>query len=138
MATWLTWAIDSLRRAAWAPILVFTIQLVAILVFDIYARFPDFDIPMHVVGGVAIAYFFGACYRTAAQRELLGQPSAVVFPPMILGLTCLAAVVWEFAEFAVEQWFGIITQPSLADTLLDLLLGLLGGVIWIAWNRRPV
>ncbi len=62
---------------------------------------------------------------------------------MILGLTCLAAVVWEFTEFLVEQWFGIHTQPSLADTLLDLLMGLLGGAVWIvgdylfsASNRR--
>lgn len=138
MAVWLTWAITSLRRAAWAPVLVFAIHVAAILGFDIYNVFPEFDIPMHFAGGVAIACFFGACYRTAAKLELLGQPSDVVFPPMILGLTCLAAVVWEFAEFLADQWFGMHTQPSLADTLLDLLMGLLGGILWIAWNRRSL
>lgn len=136
MAVWLAWAITSLRRAAWAPVLVFAIHVAAILGLDIYRSFPEFDIPMHFAGGVAIAYFFGKCYRAADSLELLGQPSAVVFPPMILGLTSLAAVVWEFVEFLVEQWFGIRTQPGLADTLLDLLMGLLGGVVWIAWNRR--
>lgn len=136
MAVWLTWAMDSLRRAAWAPIFVFALHVVAIVVFDIYRRFPEFDIPMHFAGGVAIAYFFGTCYRSADKLGLLGQPSVVVFPPMILGQTCLAAVVWEFAEFLVDKQFGVVTQPSLADTLLDLMMGLLGAVVWVAGNRR--
>ncbi len=131
MAVWLSWGITSLRRAAWAPVLVFSIHLVALLGFDIYQHFPDFDIPMHFIGGVAIAYFIGLSYRAAAELKLLGEPSAVVFPPMILGLTSLAAVVWEFAEFIADQQFGTHSQPSLADTLLDLLMGLLGGAIWI-------
>lgn len=138
MSVWFTWAITSLRRAAWAPVLVFTIHIAAILGLDIYSRYPEFDIPMHFVGGVAIAYFFGTCYRVATHLGLFGQPSSAVFPPMILGLTSLAAVVWEFAEFIADQKFGLHTQPSLADTLLDLLMGLSGGVVLIAWMRsRP-
>ena len=139
MAVWLSWAITSLRRAAWAPIAVLMLHVAAVQCFDIYSRFPDFDMPMHFVGGVAIAHFFVACYRSASERELLGQPAAVVFPPMILGLTCLAAVVWEFAEFAGDQMLGTHSQPSLADTMLDLLLGLLGGTVLIVWNllRKP-
>lgn len=111
MAVWIAWAITSLRHAAWAPILVVAIQVVAILVFDIYGRYPGFDIPMHFAGGVAIAYFFGACYRSADKLELLGRPSKVVFPSMILGLTSLAAVVWEFAEFApTGSWDSVLSR----------------------------
>ena len=138
MGVWFRWAITSLRRAGWAPVLVFAIHIAAILGLDIYNRFPEFDIPMHFAGGAAIAYFFGACYREAAHRGLLGQPSAIVFPPMILGLTSVAAVVWEFAEFIADQQFGMHTQPSLSDTLLDLLMGLSGGLVVIAWRySRP-
>jgi hypothetical protein len=54
---------------------------------------------------------------------------------MILGLTSLAAVVWEFAEFVADQKFGAHTQPGLEDTLLDLFLGLLGGAVWITANH---
>ncbi len=135
MAAWLTWGITSLRRAAWAPVLVFSVHLVALFGFDIYEHFPNFDIPMHFIGGVAIAHFFGISYRTAASLKLLGEPSAVVFLPLILGLTSLAAVVWEFAEFIADRQFGTLTQPGLADTLLDLLMGLLGGTVWIAGNH---
>lgn len=136
MGVWLTWTLTSLRRAAWAPALVFAIHLVALLGFDFYNLFPEFDIPMHFAGGVAIAYFCGVCYREAAPLGLLGQPSSNVFPPMILGLTSLAAVVWEFAEFVADRQFGTHTQPGLADTLLDLLMGLLGGIVVIAGMRR--
>lgn len=136
MTVWLAWALTSMRRAAWAPVLVFAIHVAAILGFDIYNLLPEFDIPMHFAGGVAIAYFFGVCYREAAHLGLLGQPSATVFPPMILGLTSLAAVVWEFAEFVADHQFGMHTQPGLADTLLDLFMGLLGGLVLIAWMRR--
>ncbi len=135
MAVWLSWVITSLRRAAWAPVLVFSIHLVALLGFDLYRHFPDFDIPMHFIGGVAIAHFVGMSYRTAARMKLLGEPSAVMFPPMILGLTSLAAVVWEFAEFIADRQFGTLSQPSLADTLLDLLMGLFGGAVWMAGNH---
>lgn len=135
MAVWLTWGITTLRRAAWAPVLVFSIHLVVLWGFDFYRHFPDFDIPMHFIGGAAIAHFFGISYRTAASLKLLGEPSAVVFPPMILGLTSLAAVVWEFAEFIADRQFGTMTQPGLADTLLDLLMGLLGGAVWIVGNH---
>ncbi len=136
MAVWLAWAMTSLRRAAWAPISVLAIHAVAVQCFDIYSRFPDFDMPMHFIGGVAIAHFFVVCYRSASERELLGHQATVMFPPMILGLTCLAAVVWEFVEFAADQQFGIHSQPSLADTMLDLLLGLLGGAVLITWSLR--
>ncbi len=136
MAVWWSCAIVALRRAAWAPVLVFVSHIAVILSLDIYNLFPDFDVFMHFVGGVVIAYFFGGCYRTASQFGLLGQPSVAVFPPMILGLTSLAAVVWEFAEFVADHQFGLHTQPGLADTLFDLLMGLLGGSVWVVLNRK--
>lgn len=138
MVVWLTWASNSLRQGGWAPIVVFSVHIAAILGWDIYNRIPDFDVPMHFAGGVAIAYFFSVCYRVAVKLGLLGQPSVVVYPPMILGLTSLAAVAWEFAEFVADHQFGLRTQPSLSDTLLDILMGLLGGVAWIVGTRfRP-
>ena len=41
-------------------------------------------------------------------------------------------------EFIADQQFGMHTQPSLSDTLLDLLMGLSGGIVVIATMRpRP-
>ena len=132
----LSWLIASLRATAWAPIAVFGFHLFAMLVLNVYAKVPDFDIPMHFVGGVAIAYFFGGSYRTALNHDLIGQPAKVVYAVIVLGMTALAAVVWEFAEFLADQTLGTHTQPSLPDTLLDLLMGLLGGIVFLASHYR--
>ncbi|MCX7420893.1 MAG: hypothetical protein NT013_15320 [Planctomycetia bacterium] len=132
----LSWFVASLQATAWAPIVVFCFHLFAMLVLDIYARVPDFDIPMHFVGGVAIAYFFGGCYRTALAFEFLGQPGKAVYAVVVLGMTALAAVVWEFAEFIADQTLGTYTQPGLPDTLLDLLMGLLGGIVFLVLHYR--
>lgn len=136
LAKALSWFISSLRAAAWAPIGVFSFHVLAILGFKIYARIPNFDIPMHFAGGVAIAYFFGGCYRTALMFDLLGQPAKVVYAVVVLGMTAFAAVVWEFAEFIADQALGTHTQPDLPDTLLDLLMGLLGGIAFLASHYR--
>lgn len=138
MAVWWIWVVETLRRSAWAPVSVFAIHVAGVWSVDIYSRFPDFDIIMHFAGGVAIAHFFGTSYHVAARSRLLGEPADVVVPPLILGLTSLAAVVWEFAEFLADRQFGTHSQPSLEDTLLDLLMGLLGGLVWITgdlWRR---
>lgn len=125
-ARWLTM---SLIKAAWPPALVFAIHVVALLAFDVYSRLPDFDVPMHFFGGVAISYFLGGCYRVAWQAGFLGQPSRVLYPVVIVGATTLAAVVWEFAEFLTDELWGWHSQSSLADTMLDMALGLLGGIV---------
>jgi hypothetical protein len=52
------WAAGTLRQAAWAPIAVLVGQAVAGKGFDLYARVREFDVPVHLAGGVAIAYFF--------------------------------------------------------------------------------
>ena len=132
----LSWSVASLRAAAWAPIAVFSFHLFAMLVLDAYAWWPDFDIPMHFAGGVAIAYFFAGCYRSALAFEFLGQPSKVVYAVAVFGMTAVAAVVWEFAEFIADHTLGSHTQPGLADTLLDLLMGLLGGIVFLGTYYR--
>ena len=133
------WMIASLRSVGWAPLSVFTFHVIAVVGWDIYSRFPDFDIPMHFLGGVAITYFLGGCYRTARQFELLGNPEKVLYPVTVFGLTCVAAVVWEFAEFLMDRRFGTHSQPSLDDTLLDLLMGMSGGIVFLAlqYKRWP-
>lgn len=47
-----------LIEAGWFPSLVFLLHCVLSLAFDAYDRAPSLDVPMHLLGGVAIAYFF--------------------------------------------------------------------------------
>ena len=118
----------TLRQAAWAPILVFGLHSVSASSLDFYAAWPPLDIPMHFFGGMAIAFFFARADRVAEEMDLLGRPSALLFPLAVFALTCTAAVFWEFAEFLSDRFFNTQMQDGLEDTLFDMFLGIVGGI----------
>lgn len=122
----------TLRQAAWAPILVFALHAVSASSLDFYAAWPPLDIPMHFFGGMAIAFFFARAYRVAEEMDLLGRPSVILYPIAVFALTCAAAVFWEFAEFVSDRFFGTRMQDGLEDTLFDMFLGILGGIVLLA------
>jgi hypothetical protein len=136
----LPWLLTTLRRAAWAPILVFGLHSVS-FALGFYDVWPPLDIPMHFLGGMAISWFFGHAYRAAEELGLLGRPAAILYRVTVLALTASATVFWEFAEFLSDRYVGTHAQKGLADTLGDMLVGLLGGLAVVALSslrRREV
>jgi hypothetical protein len=132
----LQWA-GSLIKPAFAPLLVFVIHLIAYTVFRQYQMYPLFDIPMHFLGGLAMAYFLDKAYVNASLMSgALGNwpiRSLLVFTS-----TCTVAVFWEFGEF-VLAWNastnlqrGLAETMGLADTMKDLFFGMTGSVFYIA------
>lgn len=68
----LNWIENSLREAAWAPLLVVGIHVMALRVFNTYKRFPYLDLPMHFFGGIVMAFFFHrASINASAQATVL-------------------------------------------------------------------
>jgi hypothetical protein len=116
----------------WAPILVFGVHAVGGLVLRVYEIWPRIDIPMHFAGGVAIAIFTSGCFNALPRGEV--DRSRVVVLEMILvgSLTATAAVLWEFAEFAADRLFHVGFQISLANTMQDLAMGVIGAATFIA------
>ena len=49
---------------------------------------------------------------------------------LLLSLTSTVAVFWEFAEFISDQLLATNLQPSIANTMQDQSLGILGGGTW--------
>lgn len=107
--------------------LIFAISLITLavlqtlaLTFYLYWVYLWFDIPMHFLGGVTVALgFYGIRWianRTPKQfRGLLGT---FLFAFMI-------GMLWELYELL----FAFPLQPGyLADSLLDLVMDILGGV----------
>lgn len=126
------WCIRTLLRAGWAPIVVFTAHMLASKVFHVYHQFPNFDIPMHLSGGLAIAYFFHVGSRQGSTLKVLGPYHVVTHCLLVFSLSCTAAVFWEFAEFLSDRYLGTRMQAGdLNDTLLDILLGMVGALIWL-------
>jgi len=133
----LIWKI--IRAGAWLPVLVYGTHLLMSRVFYTYAAWPDVDIIMHFAGGFAIAFFVSGCFR-ALPREEVKRSRIVLLELLLIGsLTTTSAVFWEFREFANDLWFGTNSQVSLANTMQDLAVGIMGAGLLVlirAWQLR--
>lgn len=127
------WIFATLREAAWAPLSVLGVYALG-LTFHIFKLFPSLDMPVHFLGGVAITYFYRAALRHS--QSLVGE---IPFPIQILSaFTCTGttAVLWEFYENMMDFFVGTHMVRGLQDTLVDLLMGLLGALVLSLFYRR--
>ena len=124
-------ALETLRRHAWLPLAVFLAHELCSHVIDGYRRWPSIDIPLHFFGGLAIAYFSHGALRVFAARRLVREPDPLLRLLLLFALAITAAVFWEFAEFTADLTLGTHCQLSLHDTLLDLFMGMLGGLVFL-------
>lgn len=123
------WA--TLRRVGWLPLLVFLVHEFCAHGSNMYDRWPQVDIPLHFAGGFAIAYFLGGGLGILRERKLLPPLQPWVRLGLLFGLVNSTALFWEFAEYLADTFFGTLCQLSLEDTLLDLFLGMLGGMLYL-------
>jgi hypothetical protein len=127
------WIIDTLRQAAWAPILVFLFYLVA-RSLQLFVFFPPLDIPTHFMGGVAITYFYRVAIRNV--QKLVGE---IPFPiPVLFAFTCTGTttIFWEFYEYLVDFFFGTHMVRGVTDTIVDFFAGLLGALVFTLLYRQ--
>jgi len=117
------------------PILLFGLHL-ALVFLGFYKRYPWLDIPMHVLGGAFIAYSFNLAITYFQERKLLSEFNILTRSFFLFALTSTAAVIWEFGEFTIDFFFGTHAQAGLAETLLDMFLGMLGGTALIIFLAR--
>jgi hypothetical protein len=109
--------------------------------FDAYTRFPPLDIPVHLAGGMAISFALDACFALGEERSLLHVSRPLVRLLLLASLITSAATAWELVEFVSDYLFDTGAQKSLADTLSDIVFGVLGGtpiaaVLTLARSRR--
>jgi len=118
------------------PMLVFLIHLIASKILNLYLLFPNMDIPFHYLGGLSIAYTSAQILSHLEKKIITTRLNRMIFLALILSLTATAAVFWEFAEFIGDQLFHTNIQVSLANTMQDQFLGVLGGmtVVLIYWK----
>lgn len=128
------WIVQTLWRAAWAPLLVFCLVVVAVAIFDAYTRFPSLDVPTHFLGGLAVTYFFWCAIASAqsvAGHLLNARPAVLAF-----GCTASATILWEIFEFLWDRVFGTQLQHGMGDTASDIFFGLAGAVAYLVVRRR--
>jgi len=135
-----TVASQLVRRAGWAPILVFVLHVFISRVLNGYILFPPVDIPMHFFGGVAMAYFLAASFAALPGDAVRGDLRVVAQFVFVVSLTATASIFWEFAEFTSDAVLDTQAQLGLEDTLLDMALGVAGGVsfVFASWRQRTL
>jgi len=119
------------------PTIVFLVHLIASKALNLYAIFPNMDIPFHYLGGLSIAYSSAQILSYLEDENFNARLNGVIFLVLILSLTATAAVFWEFAEFIGDRLFHTNIQVNLANTMQDQFLGVLGGmtIVLIYGNR---
>ncbi len=124
-------AFAAVRRYGWMPMAVFFAHELCAHVIGGYRRWPSVDIPLHFFGGFAIAYFLAGALRVFEKRRLLRPSDPWVRLGLLFGLVTTSAVFWEFAEWIADHTLGTRCQLSVDDTILDLLMGVLGGIVFL-------
>lgn len=122
-------ALALFRRAGWAPLFVLLFHGVVSQILRLYERWPHFDVFTHFLGGASVAFLFSASFAAVPAQAVNGPLRAWLDATFTLALTSLAAVIWEFLEFFVDRSLGTRMQGGLRDTLLDLAMGLAGGIV---------
>ncbi len=120
---------------------VIVIQILA-LATNLYGRFPNFDIPMHLSGGFAMGMLGLAIHHQMASpsHNRLHHLHHLLF---VVGFTMLIAVAWEFHEYFIDETIGKWNnwpkmQLSISDTMGDLFNGLVGSIIAFGIFRKKV
>lgn len=105
----------------------------------LYDHLPSLDIAMHLAGGMTIAYSFGVLLDLLEAHRLIGFGHELVRAFVIVSLVTSAATGWEFVEFLCDRFAGTRAQLGLRDTLGDILVGILGGLAFLAlfYGRKP-
>lgn len=112
----------------WAPVAVFLAHVILSLDFNAYERLPVVDLPIHLLGGMAIGFFFSRVLDILGDHAIVDTIDGLLRAILLVALTATAAVWWEFAEYVSDHVFGTHAQGGLEDTLLDMFVGILGGV----------
>ena len=131
---WRRWILDSVLRFGWAPVGVMGAHLVLSKLTRLYARAPDLDIAMHFLGGIAIGYFFWRAVRSSLGGEVLGSMTLSGQVVTTFALACSSTVVWEFAEWTTDRLGITRAQAGLPDTMLDMAMGVGGGLLVLLWG----
>lgn len=127
------WFRVTLQQAAWAPLIVFCFHLFADHAFPVsaFTTISWLDIPTHLAGGLAMAYF--VLIAISHAQRLCGQIPQIIQNLLAFGMTCMIAIAWEFMEFASDKWLGSQLNMGVSDTLCDLLMGMLGAAVCLVF-----
>jgi hypothetical protein len=121
------------RESAWAPLSIFGFYLIG-LALDLFDLFPPLDIPSHLLGGVAITYFYRSSIKNS--QNIVGDIPILIQTLFAFTCTGTTIILWEFYENLLDFFFGTHVVRGLEDTILDMFLGLMGALVLSLFYKR--
>ena len=127
------WMRVTVREAAWAPLSIISFYVIG-LALHLFDLFPPLDIPSHLLGGVALTYFYRSAIKNS--QSMLGDVPLPI--QIIFAFTCAGTTIifWEFYENLLDLFFGTHVVRGLEDTIMDMFLGLMGALVLSLFYRR--
>lgn len=124
-----------LSLAALPPLAVVILQIIRMVVLP---HAIEWDMLAHVLGGAAIAWSATILWTRWRNRKII--PAKIptwIAAWCLFGAVLFASITWELWEFAMQHYTTWIFQLSLADTMSDFVMDMLGGALFIAliWKK---
>lgn len=91
---------------------------------------------VHFLGGLSMAVSGFFILDLAKKWKMVNTANKIVDFLIILLFVMSITVLWEFYEFISDRYFYTNAQPTVYDTMMDQVMGVLGavffGVCWLA------
>ena len=113
-------------------IIIFGLHILLSKTVDMYALFPWIDIPMHFVGGMTMTTTLIMLYKALQHINVIPQMHVAITKLFLFTAISTITIFWEFAEFSTDVFFGTHAQVSIPDTMKDMFLGMMGGLLIIS------
>jgi len=107
--------------------LMFALHMVLLRV-DAYSA-PHVDSFMHFAGGITLGVLVCGVLSGAVKLGWILPTGRLLLFVLIFSLVTTGAVFWEFFEWSADTLMGTRMQPSIGDTMKDLLLGQFGATV---------
>lgn len=97
--------------------------------FGLYGIWPNLDVPMHILGGFVTVWSMSRLLAVlpGAWRPVIRPAWAKYF--FWLGLVAMVTIAWEIYELIFDAIHPFPTPMTVADTLGDMVNGLIGANI---------
>ena len=112
---------------------IICLSLFSLIGLILFPAFPKsamefIDIPLHLIGGALSAIFFIIVSSSFLSRDALARISRLFMMLITICFVSLITVLWECFELFTDTYFQTGLQASIAETLKDMIVGLIGGM----------
>jgi hypothetical protein len=130
-------------KRAFRAILLVVVVHITFLALGTYDRISDIDLVLHFAGGFVIAMLGIAVHYRMVEHHGIPRIPDWYHITFVLGFVMLIGVAWEFHEYVLDNtaaiwWNWTRTQISLTDTMVDLVMDFVGGVVAFKHYQRQL